>query len=283
MTAGGDAAGVVSFLVGPTGRWVKRSGGPRQRRTRLTSRSHTDRGGEECCPRVSPSWSRAAIPASARRSSSPLPRKARTSWLTTSCTRSTRPRSLLPPDGLAAARSGWRPTSRAPTTCVGSSRPPSPNSAGWTFRSATRVSKHARRCSRPAKPTSTRLLAGNLKDAFFGAQFAAQQFVAQRNGELIVTISSTHEDSSMPGNIAYCASKGGAKILMGIASWWKSGQRLRCAPHPAPRRRRSKTRRDTYGLDSPALSRSSRALLIAGHGRHPVRFHAHEVQPQPAY
>ena len=246
MTAGGDAAGVVSFLVGPTGRWVKRSGGPRQRRTRLTSRSHTDRGGEECCPRVSPSWSRAAIPASARRSSSPLPRKARTSWLTTSCTRSTRPRSLLPPDGLAAARSGWRPTSRAPTTCVGSSRPPSPNSAGWTFRSATRVSKHARRCSRPAKPTSTRLLAGNLKDAFFGAQFAAQQFVAQRSGEL-------------------------------------SGQRLRCAPHPAPRRRRSKTRRDTYGLDSPALSRSSRALLIAGHGRHPVRFHAHEVQPQPAY
>ena len=127
------------------------------------------------------------------------------------------------------------------------------------------------------------MLAVNLKSAFFGAQFAAQQFVAQRSGGLIVTISSTHEDPSMPGNIAYCVSKGGAEMLTRIASWWKSRQRLRSAPHPAPRRRRSKTRRDTYGLDSPALSRSSRALLIAGPGRHPVRFHAHEIQPQPAY
>ena len=57
------------------------------------------------------------------------------------------------------------------------------------------------------------VLAVNLKGAFFGAQFAAQQFVAQRSGGLIVTISSTHEDSPMPGNIAYCVSKGGAKML----------------------------------------------------------------------
>ena len=28
-----------------------------------------------------------------------------------------------------------------------------------------------------------------------------------------MTISSTHEDSLMPGNIAYCVSKGGAKML----------------------------------------------------------------------
>ena len=52
----------------------------------------------------------------------------------------------------------------------------------------------------------------NLKSAFFGAQFAAQQFMAQGGG-LIVTISSTHEDWPMPGNIAYCVSKGGAKML----------------------------------------------------------------------
>jgi len=41
----------------------------------------------------------------------------------------------------------------------------------------------------------------------------AQQFIAQRSGGLIVTISSTHEDWPMPGNIAYCVSKGGAKML----------------------------------------------------------------------
>ena len=58
-----------------------------------------------------------------------------------------------------------------------------------------------------------KVLAVNLKSAFFGAQFAAQQFVAQRSGGLIVTISSTHEDWAMPGNIAYCVSKGGAKML----------------------------------------------------------------------
>ena len=58
-----------------------------------------------------------------------------------------------------------------------------------------------------------KVLAVNLKAAFFGAQFAAQQFIAQRSGGLIVTISSTHEDWPMPGNIAYCVSQGGAKML----------------------------------------------------------------------
>ena len=58
-----------------------------------------------------------------------------------------------------------------------------------------------------------KVLAVNLKSAFFGAQFAAQQFVAQGGGGLIVTISSTHEDWPMPGNIAYCVSKGGTKML----------------------------------------------------------------------
>ncbi|MGH3172075.1 MAG: SDR family oxidoreductase [Trebonia sp.] len=57
------------------------------------------------------------------------------------------------------------------------------------------------------------VLAVNLKSAFFGARFAAEQFIAQGSGGLIVTISSTHEDWPMPGNIAYCVSKGGAKML----------------------------------------------------------------------
>jgi glucose 1-dehydrogenase len=58
-----------------------------------------------------------------------------------------------------------------------------------------------------------KVLAVNLKSAFFGAQFAAQQFMAQGSSGLIVTISSTHEDWPMPGNIAYCVAKGGAKML----------------------------------------------------------------------
>lgn len=58
-----------------------------------------------------------------------------------------------------------------------------------------------------------KVLAVNLKSAFFGAKFAAQQFMAQGGGGLILTISSTHEDWPMPGNIAYCVSKGGAKML----------------------------------------------------------------------
>ena len=53
----------------------------------------------------------------------------------------------------------------------------------------------------------------NLKSAFFGAQLAARQFVDQRSGGLVITISSTHEDWPMPGNIAYCVSKGGVKML----------------------------------------------------------------------
>ena len=58
-----------------------------------------------------------------------------------------------------------------------------------------------------------KVLAVNLKSAFFGAQFAAQQFMAESGGVLVVTISSTHEDWPMPGNIAYCVSKGGVKML----------------------------------------------------------------------
>jgi len=53
----------------------------------------------------------------------------------------------------------------------------------------------------------------NLKSAFFGSQHAAKQFVAQGGGGLILNISSVHEDWPMPGNIAYCVSKGGTRML----------------------------------------------------------------------
>lgn len=58
-----------------------------------------------------------------------------------------------------------------------------------------------------------RVLAINLRSAFFGTQFAAKQFIAQGDGGLVLNISSVHEDWPMPGNIAYCASKGGMRML----------------------------------------------------------------------
>ena len=58
-----------------------------------------------------------------------------------------------------------------------------------------------------------RVLDVNLKSAFFGTQFAAKQFIAQGGGGIVLNISSVHEDWPMPGNTAYCVSKGGMRML----------------------------------------------------------------------
>ncbi len=58
-----------------------------------------------------------------------------------------------------------------------------------------------------------KVMAVNMKSAFFGTQAAAKQFIAQGGGGLIINISSVHEDWPMPGNIAYCVSKGGIRML----------------------------------------------------------------------
>jgi len=58
-----------------------------------------------------------------------------------------------------------------------------------------------------------KVMAINMKSAFFGTQAAAKQFIAQGGGGLILNISSVHEDWPMPGNIAYCVSKGGIRML----------------------------------------------------------------------
>ena len=57
------------------------------------------------------------------------------------------------------------------------------------------------------------VMAINLKSAFFGTQAAAEQFIAQGGGGLILNISSVHEDWPMPGNTPYCVSKGGMRML----------------------------------------------------------------------
>lgn len=53
----------------------------------------------------------------------------------------------------------------------------------------------------------------NLKSAFFGTQLAAQQMIKQASGGSIINITSVHEDWPMPGNLPYCLSKGGMRML----------------------------------------------------------------------
>jgi glucose 1-dehydrogenase len=58
-----------------------------------------------------------------------------------------------------------------------------------------------------------RVLAINLKSAFFGTQLAARQMIAQGGGGRIINVTSVHEDWPMPGNTPYCVSKGGMRML----------------------------------------------------------------------
>jgi glucose 1-dehydrogenase len=72
-----------------------------------------------------------------------------------------------------------------------------------------------------------KVMAVNMKSAFFGSQAAAKQFVSQGGGGLILNISSVHEDWPMPGNIAYCVSKGGMRMLTRTAGVELGGHGIR--------------------------------------------------------
>jgi glucose 1-dehydrogenase len=69
-----------------------------------------------------------------------------------------------------------------------------------------------------------KVLAINLKSAFFGTQIAAKQMIAQGGGGRIINITSVHEDWPMPGNTAYCLAKGGMRMLTRTAG-------VELAPH----------------------------------------------------
>jgi glucose 1-dehydrogenase len=58
-----------------------------------------------------------------------------------------------------------------------------------------------------------RVMAINLKSAFFGTQIAAKQMIKQGGGGRIINVTSVHEDWPMPGNTTYCLSKGGMRML----------------------------------------------------------------------
>src|SRR5271163_4973612 len=69
-----------------------------------------------------------------------------------------------------------------------------------------------------------KVLGINLKSAFFGTQLAARQMIKQGGGGRIINITSVHEDWPMPGNTAYCLSKGGMRMLTRTAG-------VELAPH----------------------------------------------------
>jgi len=69
-----------------------------------------------------------------------------------------------------------------------------------------------------------RVLAINLKSAFFGTQLAAKQMIAQGGGGRVINMTSVHEDWPMPGNTPYCLSKGGMRMLTRTAG-------VELAPH----------------------------------------------------
>ena len=74
------------------------------------------------------------------------------------------------------------------------------------------------------EPQYDRVLDVNLKSAFFGTQIAARQMIRQGGGGRIINITSVHEDWPMPGNTAYCLSKGGMRMLTRTAG-------VELAPH----------------------------------------------------
>jgi glucose 1-dehydrogenase len=69
-----------------------------------------------------------------------------------------------------------------------------------------------------------KVLAINLKSAFFGTQLAAKQMISQGGGGRIINMTSVHEDWPMPGNTPYCLSKGGMRMLTRTAG-------VELAPH----------------------------------------------------
>ena len=69
-----------------------------------------------------------------------------------------------------------------------------------------------------------KVMAVNLKSAFFGTQLAAKQMIAQGGGGRIINMTSVHEDWPMPNNTAYCLSKGGMRMLTRTAG-------VELAPH----------------------------------------------------
>ena len=118
--------------------------------------------------------------------------------------------------GRRAGRS--RPSASTPTsarwrTSNASSPPPSRRSAGVDIMVNNAGVETRTSILDTTEGQYDKVMAINVKSAFFGTQLAAKQMIAQGGGGRIINITSVHEDWPMPGNTAYCVSKGGMRML----------------------------------------------------------------------
>ena len=117
-----------------------------------------------------------------------------------------------------------------------------------------------------------KVMAINLKSAFFGTQLAAKQMIAQGDGGRIINITSVHEDWPMPGNTAYCVSKGGMRMLTRTA-----GVELGPARHHGRRCRARRGGDADQHVDDERPGEDGDARR-----RHPARTHGRARGDRPA-
>ncbi len=73
-----------------------------------------------------------------------------------------------------------------------------------------------------------KVIAVNLYGSFVVAQAGARQMVKQGQGGKLIFISSTHEDIPFPEYTAYCASKGGIRMMMRNLSMELAPHKINC-------------------------------------------------------
>jgi glucose 1-dehydrogenase len=73
-----------------------------------------------------------------------------------------------------------------------------------------------------------KVIAVNLYGCFVVSQLAARQMVAQGGGGKLIFISSVHEDIPFPEYTAYCASKGGVRMMMRNLAMELAPYRVNC-------------------------------------------------------
>src|SRR6478736_1412172 len=114
-----------------------------------------------------------------------------------------------------------------------------------------------------------KVMAVNLKSAFFGTQIAAKQMIKQGGGGRIINITSVHEDWPMPGNTPYCLSKGGMRMLTRTAD--------QLDHHVEPRGDGQARCRHSVGANGPAAG-NRKCRRTAGRRRRQLHYRDHGVR-----
>ena len=100
----------------------------------------------------------------------------------------------------------------------------SKNSVGWTSWLTTPASRRGHPFSIRPKSNMKKCSRSISRARSLATQLAAKQMIKQGDGGRIINITSVHEDWPMPGNTAYCLSKGGMRMFTRTAG-------VELAPH----------------------------------------------------